>query len=116
MRQALVNFLTDMRDRCRLTGRDRLLAVTTVAFDIAALELFGPLICGGQVILAERSDPQVLAGLLTGHAVSVMQATPSLWQMMTAHDPALLTGIRLLTGERRYPLRWPCNCASTGPS
>ncbi|MCK2216175.1 amino acid adenylation domain-containing protein [Actinomadura sp. ATCC 31491] len=101
--EALVNFLTDMRRRCRLSDQDRLLAVTTVAFDIAALELFGPLTTGGHVILAEHPDPPLLADLITRHDITLMQATPSLWQMMTAHDPARLAGLRLLTGGEALP-------------
>ncbi|KOG35513.1 hypothetical protein ADK38_47660, partial [Streptomyces varsoviensis] len=37
---ALVNFLSSMQSRFQLTESDRLLAVTTVGFDIAGLELY----------------------------------------------------------------------------
>ncbi|CAM5628645.1 hypothetical protein STENM36S_06541 [Streptomyces tendae] len=51
---ALVNFLTAMRDRFKLGAGDRLVAVTTVGFDIAGLELFVPLLSGASITLAER--------------------------------------------------------------
>ncbi|WP_425338002.1 AMP-binding protein, partial [Streptomyces violaceorubidus] len=46
-RGALANLLGDMRRRVPLTSGDRLLAVTTIGFDIAGLELFTPLTSGG---------------------------------------------------------------------
>src|SRR5205807_2076844 len=52
--RAVVNLLASMRDAPGFAATDALLAVTTVAFDIAALELFLPLISGGRVILADR--------------------------------------------------------------
>ena len=61
------------------------LAVTTIDFDIATLELLGPLVSGGEVILATEQDvaqPAALAALIEQHAVSVMQATPATWQML----------------------------------
>ena len=51
---ALANFLASMRSCWRSTERDALLAVTTLSFDIAALELFLPLIVGARVELVDR--------------------------------------------------------------
>ncbi|AZQ32224.1 amino acid adenylation domain-containing protein [Streptomyces cyaneochromogenes] len=102
----LVNFLTSMQDRFQLTGRDRLLAVTTVGFDIAGLELFVPLLSGAAVVVAEREavrDPAALCGLITGQGVSVMQATPSLWRALLAEDAAVLGGVRVLVGGEALP-------------
>ena len=52
--RALVNFLTAMRREPGLGAGDVLLAVTTLSFDIAGLELFLPLVCGAQVVIATR--------------------------------------------------------------
>ncbi|AMW13850.1 hypothetical protein A4E84_32730 [Streptomyces qaidamensis] len=104
---ALVNFLHDMGRRAGLAPGDRLLAVTTVGFDIAALEIFGPLLNGAEVVLAggdEARDPAALRGLLTGDGITAMQATPSLWQALTADgEPAALNGVRVLTGGEALP-------------
>jgi amino acid adenylation domain-containing protein len=81
---ALVNFLTSMRDALGLDPTDRLLAVTTLAFDIAGLELFLPLLVGSRVELARRDvavDPGLLAERLGGGA-TVMQATPATWRLL----------------------------------
>ncbi|NUH43548.1 amino acid adenylation domain-containing protein, partial [Streptomyces samsunensis] len=102
----LVNFLVSMAGRFRLTGEDRLLAVTTVGFDIAGLELFVPLMSGAAVVVAERDvvrDPAALCALLLAQRVSVMQATPSLWRAVLVEDPAVLGGVRVLVGGEALP-------------
>ncbi|MEU0486952.1 condensation domain-containing protein, partial [Streptosporangium sp. NPDC006013] len=76
---ALTAFLLTMRERLALGAADRLVAVTTIAFDIAALELYIPLISGATVVLAGRAtvrDPAALGGLLAG--ATIVQGTPSL--------------------------------------
>ncbi|MFE1930389.1 non-ribosomal peptide synthase/polyketide synthase [Streptomyces sp. NPDC059474] len=102
----LVNFVVAMAGRFQLTGEDRLLAVTTVGFDIAGLELFVPLLSGAAVVVAERDvvrDPAALCALVTAEWVSVMQATPSLWRAVLAEDPAVLSGVRALVGGEALP-------------
>ncbi len=82
---ALVNFLCSMRASPGLSDRDALVAVTTQSFDISGLELLLPLVVGGKVILASRSDAQDghrLARLLETRAATALQATPSTWQML----------------------------------
>ncbi|MET7938470.1 AMP-binding protein, partial [Streptomyces sp. NPDC005322] len=106
---SLVNFLVAMADRFQLTGDDRLLAVTTVGFDIAGLELFLPLLSGAAVVVAAREvvrDPAALCALVSGERVSVMQATPSLWRAVLAGDASVLAedasvlgGVRVLAED-----------------
>ncbi|GAB1510093.1 hypothetical protein JCM33774_21350 [Actinophytocola sp. KF-1] len=105
-RGALVNFLLDMRDRFPLTTADRLLAVTTTAFDIAALEVFLPLITGAGIVLAPRDvvvDPARLADLAARGGVTVVQATPSLWQALVTTAPDRVRGLRVLVGGEALP-------------
>ncbi len=64
---------------------DALLAVTTLSFDIAGLELYLPLITGARVVLASRevaADGRRLAGVSGGSAATLMQATPATWRML----------------------------------
>ncbi|MEO0645546.1 MAG: amino acid adenylation domain-containing protein, partial [Cyanobacteria bacterium J06650_10] len=85
--RAAVNFLYSMRQKPGLTQQDSLLAVTTISFDIAVLELYLPLMVGARVVLASQSvvsDAQQLADLLTRSKATVMQATPATWQMLLA--------------------------------
>ncbi len=83
--RALVNFLITMGQTPGLTKDDVLVAVTTLSFDIAGLELYLPLITGARVIVAsahEAGDPRALAALLDRHDATVMQATPTTWRML----------------------------------
>ncbi len=94
--RALANLLASMREEPDFSEQDSLLAVTTLAFDIAALEIFLPLLCGGRLILASReavADPAALAALIEAERPSVVQATPATWRALTeagwAGDPAM---------------------------
>ncbi|MGV4987398.1 amino acid adenylation domain-containing protein, partial [Streptomyces sp. NRAIS4] len=105
-RRNMLNFLLSMADRFPLTGRDRLLAVTTVAFDIAVLELYLPLMTGAAVVLAPRDtviDPARLAALATASGTTVLQATPSLWHALTAERPDAVRNLRMLVGGEALP-------------
>ncbi|MFJ6608718.1 amino acid adenylation domain-containing protein [Streptomyces sp. NPDC091289] len=100
-RAAVVNFLLCLADTLEFDGSERLLAVTTVGFDIAVLELFLPLITGGTVILADREqvrDPALLAGLIDTARPTVMQATPSLWRALLDARPDAVGGLLALAG------------------
>jgi glyine---[glycyl-carrier protein] ligase len=84
----VVNFLHAMREAPGITPRDVLLAVTSLSFDIAALELWLPLTSGACVVVASRAasaDPEQLCALIEHHNVSMMQATPSTWRLLLAH-------------------------------
>ncbi|MGA9422425.1 MAG: amino acid adenylation domain-containing protein [Rhodanobacteraceae bacterium] len=83
--RAVVNFLASMRREPGLIEDDRLVAITTLSFDIAVLELLLPLSVGAQVVLATREealDPDRLADLLMSSRATVMQATPATWRML----------------------------------
>ncbi|WP_305729234.1 amino acid adenylation domain-containing protein, partial [Streptomyces sp. yr375] len=103
---ALVNFLASMAERFPMGVGERLVAVTTVAFDIAGLELFLPLVQGATVVVADREtvrDPQALAGLVVEHKASVVQATPSLWRAVVDQAPEAVRGLRVLVGGEALP-------------
>ncbi len=81
----LVNFLVSMAERPGFDARDTLLAVTTICFDMAQLELFLPLIRGGRVVVASReaaADGRLLAAAVEASGASVVQATPATWRML----------------------------------
>ncbi|QFZ20393.1 non-ribosomal peptide synthetase [Saccharothrix syringae] len=101
-RHALLNFLHAMAEQFAPTPADRLLAVTTTAFDIAALELFLPLTAGGCVVVAPRAvvaRSADLLDLLGREAITVLQGTPSLWQALLAEDRRTLPVRALVGGE-----------------
>ncbi len=83
--RALLNLLVAMADEPGFTAGDSLLAVTTLSFDIAMLEIFLPLLRGGRLILASRDDaldPDRLMALIASTRPSVMQATPATWRAL----------------------------------
>jgi amino acid adenylation domain-containing protein len=83
--RSLLNLLWAMRDRPGLTAEDTLVAVTTIAFDIAALELLLPLIVGARLVIATDQvviDGAAILRLLDRVQATVMQATPVTWQLL----------------------------------
>src|SRR5271165_1819759 len=82
---ALTNFLCSMAQEPGLSETDVLLAVTTLAFDIAGLELFLPLITGARIELVSRETAQdgaALARTLSSSGATTMQATPATWRLL----------------------------------
>jgi amino acid adenylation domain-containing protein len=83
--RALTNFLLSMREAPGCRTQDILLAVTTLSFDIAGLELLLPLVSGARVEIASRqeaSDARLLAQRLKASRATMMQATPATWRML----------------------------------
>lgn len=99
--RALVNFVEAMRVRPGLTAEDSLLAVTTISFDIAALELYVPLIVGARVVIADRQiamDGRALARHLETEQITTMQATPVTWQLLLESGWQGNPGLKMLIG------------------
>ncbi len=83
--RALNNFLASMAERPGLTAEDRLLAVTTLSFDISVLEIFLPLMVGARLCLASSAaaaDGEALGELSRRWRATVLQATPTTWRLL----------------------------------
>ena len=81
----LVNLLNSMSKEPGLKSSDILVAVTTISFDIAALEIYLPLITGATLVLASQSvasDGVQLLSLLMRSGATIMQATPVTYRML----------------------------------
>ena len=114
--RALVNLLWSMRHEPGFAVGDTLLAVTTLSFDIAALELFLPLVCGGCVSIATREEAvsgAALAALLRQTGATVMQATPATWQMMLEAGWTGDARLTVLCGGEALPFSLARRLAST---
>ncbi|WP_374090560.1 amino acid adenylation domain-containing protein [Methylomicrobium lacus] len=101
---ALTSFLYAMRKALPIGRDDSLLAVTTLSFDIAVLELYLPLTVGARVLLAGRDDTtngERLLKLLE-HA-TFLQATPSTWQMLLRAGWESSPGLHMLCGGEALP-------------
>lgn len=105
--ESLINFLQSMQSQFSLTQEDRLLAVTTIAFDISGLEIFLPLINGASCIIAEKEtvqDPLALTNMIQKSNITIMQATPTLWHVLVTNYPNALRGLRVLVGGEALPI------------
>jgi surfactin family lipopeptide synthetase C len=99
--RSLVNILRALQEQLGISATDKLLAVTTIAFDIAALELFLPLIAGAQVILTKQTalaDPNQLAAAIAQYEITVMQATPATWRLLFANGWNGKADLKILCG------------------
>jgi amino acid adenylation domain-containing protein len=104
--RSLVNLLWSLRQVAGIGDGDTLLAVTSVGFDIAALELFLPLITGATVALAPPGmsrDGRALAAALAEPGVRVMQATPATWQLLIRDGWKGQPGLVALSGGEALP-------------
>jgi amino acid adenylation domain-containing protein len=98
---SVVNFLASMARAPGLGAHDALLAVTTVSFDIAALELYLPLSVGARVVIAPRAtlaDGFALRRQLEAHRITAMQATPATWRLLLEAGFSAPSGFKMLCG------------------
>ncbi|MDZ8184105.1 MAG: amino acid adenylation domain-containing protein [Nostoc sp. ChiSLP02] len=103
---ALSNFLYSMKETPGLTQEDTLVAVTTYSFDIAALELFLPIIVGGRVVIVSRevaADGIELSAKITDSKATVMQATPATWQLLLTAGWSGNEELKILCGGEALP-------------
>ncbi|PYG84437.1 non-ribosomal peptide synthetase [Pseudomonas sp. RV120224-01b] len=106
--QALVNFLASMAVEPGIDASDRVLALTSLSFDIAGLELYLPLLAGASVVLLgerQNKDPSALQAVIERHAITTIQATPSTWRMLLQALPAqTLRGCKVISGGEALPV------------
>ncbi|HEY1017220.1 MAG TPA: amino acid adenylation domain-containing protein [Herpetosiphonaceae bacterium] len=105
--RGVVNFLHSMAAEPGMAAGDTLLAVTTLAFDIAVLELFLPLAVGARVVILSRetaADGQLLAHALAAYRPTIMQATPTTWRLLFAAGWAGDPALTVLCGGEALPL------------
>ncbi len=104
--RALANFLFAMREVIGITPSDTLLAVTSLSFDIAGLEIFLPLTTGAKVEFASRrdtNDATRLIKLLQDSRASIMQATPTAWELLLNLGWRNNSGLKVLCGGEAMP-------------
>ncbi|MEL7311444.1 MAG: amino acid adenylation domain-containing protein [Pseudomonadota bacterium] len=104
--RALANFLNTMAHEPGIHAGDRLLAVTTLSFDISMLELLLPLTVGATVVVAtqdESSDGHRLIELIETHDINVMQATPATWRLLLGLDWQGKRELKVLCGGEALP-------------
>ncbi len=102
---SVVNLLTSAASLLDASSTDRLVAITTLAFDISVLELLMPLVCGGTVVLAsqeEASDTTRLIDLLTRSRATMLQATPVTFRSLLELNWEPPAGFKMLCGGEAW--------------
>jgi amino acid adenylation domain-containing protein len=116
-RRAVVNLLAAVGESIGFGPDDGLLAVTTLSFDIAALELFLPLVAGGRLILASRDeagDPGRLVRRIHDSGCTVIQATPATFRGLLANGWAGDSRLKILCGGEALPAALAAELLSRG--
>jgi amino acid adenylation domain-containing protein len=103
----LVNFLYSMMHEPGIKETDKLLSITTISFDIAGLELFLPLLKGATAVIASdetAKDSRLMLELLQKESITMLQATPSTWQMLLDIGWENPLPIKALCGGEALPM------------
>ncbi|MDO7843037.1 non-ribosomal peptide synthetase [Sphingomonas immobilis] len=103
---ALTNFLVGMEDSLGVAPRSSILAITTLSFDIAELEIWLPLVTGGKVHLATRetaTDMIALAEMVERLKPSILQATPATWRGLIEAGWQGAPAMKALCGGEKMP-------------
>ncbi len=102
-----VNTILDINRRFNITPRDRVLALSSLSFDLSVYDIFGTLAAGGTIIIADQNkdrDPAHWAKAIAQHQVTIWNSVPALMQMMVdyaAENNIVLNSLRfvLLSGD-----------------
>jgi len=103
----LVNFLFSMLQEPGIDESDRLVSITTISFDIVGLELFLPLISGATLVIANddiAKDGRLLLEFIEKENITMLQATPTTWQMLLDSGWTNPLPIKALSGGEKLPL------------
>lgn len=104
---SLANLIEDMHRRFPLSERDRMLSVTTIAFDISVLEIYLPLTTGACMDIALKEtilNSSALVKRIRAKKITLLQATPTLFQELVASRPGPLEGLSIISGGEPLPV------------
>jgi len=97
---ALANLLRSVEEWPGLDPEDVLLAVSSLSFDIAAFDLYLPLLAGARIELVDREvagDGERLLARLASSGATALQATPSTWRLLVESGWQPTPGLKALT-------------------
>jgi amino acid adenylation domain-containing protein len=83
-----VNTILDLNRRFGVTPHDRVLALSSLSFDLSVYDIFGLLAAGGTVVIPDpqaAQDPAHWAGLTARERVTVWNSVPALMKMLVEY-------------------------------
>ncbi|MDB5156759.1 MAG: hypothetical protein JWR50_1466 [Mucilaginibacter sp.] len=83
--KGVINLLQYRQHTPGIDANDNVLGLTTMSFDIAQEELYLPLISGALLTIVDKEitrDGSALLEIVKNQQITLMQATPYIWQMM----------------------------------
>jgi amino acid adenylation domain-containing protein len=104
---ALLNFVVSTVRDSDMGSHDNMLALTTISFDIAVIEIWCVLASGGTIVLASNmasKDPKAIIDRLSQGDITILQATPATWSMMVEYGWAGTNGLTAMTGGEALSL------------
>ena len=99
--QGLLNIIQFFANDLKVTNKDAVLGLTTFCFDISMLEIFMPLIKGATLVLVSlttQKNPIRIIETLTKYNITIMQATPTTYEMLISCGWNGDTNIKFLVG------------------
>ncbi len=102
----VANFLHSMAETPGFGSNDKVLAVTTLSFDIAVLELYLPLLTGGTCVIASQEmvrDGNSLAAAIEDNGITLFQSTPSTLRLMISAQWNGVKNLKILCGGEPMP-------------
>ncbi|WCN82395.1 non-ribosomal peptide synthetase/type I polyketide synthase [Micromonospora sp. LH3U1] len=83
-----LNTVVDINERFRVGEDDRVLALSSLSFDLSVYDVFGPLAVGGAVVIPEAAahrDPAAWLDLVTKANVTIWNSVPALMELFVEH-------------------------------
>ncbi len=119
-----VNTILDMNHRFAVQPHDRVLALSSLSFDLSVYDIFGMLAAGGTIVIPEATatrDPERWTELVEREGVTIWNSVPALMEMFVEYragrSAALPPSLRLvlLSGDW-IPVTLPAQIRALSPS
>lgn len=101
--QGAVNTILDINQRFHAESTDRVIALSSISFDLSVYDIFGTLAAGGTIVIPDvdaARNPEHWVELLVKHQVTIWNSVPALMQMLLEYAGSrkeiLPTSLRLV--------------------
>lgn len=82
---SVMNVIAALKTALEFKESDILLSLASFSFDISVIDFYLPLLCGARLVLVDSTtiiDPEAIIKIITEQRISVMQLTPSGWELL----------------------------------